>query len=72
MASAGKEKSKADEYRPAKAGTRHLLVRNVPEALIEAVRAIGERDHRKLNAEVIVALEEWVAERRRRETSSPP
>ncbi|HEV2461503.1 MAG TPA: Arc family DNA-binding protein [Ktedonobacterales bacterium] len=63
-------KPKRGAYRQAKEGTEHLLVRGVPQELLEELGVWAERDHRSRNAEVIAALEEWLAERRRRRAAA--
>lgn len=46
-------------------------VRGIPDALYEAIKALAEKDMRSVNAELIVLLQEAVAQRQAKSPSPP-
>ena len=46
------------------AGYRKIMLR-IPEAALTTAREIADREHRSLNAQLVTAIEEWLAHKGR-------
>jgi hypothetical protein len=48
-----------------------FTLRNIPEALLDSIRTLSERERRSLNNEILVVLEEGMAAKAERSSPEP-